>query len=160
MNYRTLDVDARKYFQLTRASLLATRFRGFWSGGEDPQFFAFGGQGDFRGVAFNKLTGTRGFYGNAELRFPLVDLLATPIVHITGIRGTAFFDLAGAWYGGQTFKLFADRDGWGLGDSRASMGLGTEVFLGGLPLHFDWAWPTDLRSVDDAKFEVWIGFDY
>jgi hypothetical protein len=67
-------------------------------------------------------------------------------------------------------------------DGRASYGLGLETFALGFPIHFDWAWRTQLNkswedyvyayqaTVDGVssgsqwlrrpKFSIWIGYDF
>ena len=107
----------------------------------------------------------------AELRFPLIEAMLTPIGVLGGIRGAFFFNLGGAGLNNQPFKLFSrsaeiftptvnfDFDpttgefievfgdpttvsGFRLVDSRASYGISLETFVIGFPIHFDWSWRT------------------
>ena len=79
LSRQTINLDARKYFQLGGASLLAMRVRGLWSDGENPDLFWFGGNGDLRGFEYLSFVGNKGFFANAELRFPIIDAAITPI---------------------------------------------------------------------------------
>ena len=44
---------------------------------------------------------------NAELRFPLIEAMLTPVGILGGIRGTLFANLGGASWQDQPFKLFS-----------------------------------------------------
>lgn len=172
LSRRTLDVDARKYFQLGGASLFALRFRGFRSVGDNPDIFWFGGNGDMRGYPYLSFVGHRGFFANAELRFPLVNALFTPIGFFGGIRGTFFFNVGGAAYNNEPFSPFSSAprvsridgtlvDGLGLNDSLAAYGFGMTMNLFGIPFHFDWTKLTDLsRTLPGWKFDFWMGYDF
>ena len=46
-----------------------------------------GGLDTLRGFDFREFAGDRAFFANLEYRFPLIDLLATPVVAFQGIRG-------------------------------------------------------------------------
>ena len=46
---------------------------------------------------------------NAELRFPLIEAMATPIGVLGGVRATLFAGLGGAYFEGQPFKVFTQR---------------------------------------------------
>jgi outer membrane protein assembly factor BamA len=158
--------------QISSASLFAVRLRGFHSSGEAPNLFWFGGNGDLRGYPFLAFSGSRGFFANAELRFPLIDALLTPAGFFGAIRGVFFAGIGGAAYNDEPFQVFA-RDtrvsrldgttvsGFGLRDAAASYGFGLTFYLFGLPLHFDWTTLTDIsHRVPGRKFDVWIGFDF
>ena len=45
------------------------------------------------------LLGEKGFFLNAELRFPLVEAMLTPFGVVGGLRGVFFFDAGGAGFG-------------------------------------------------------------
>jgi hypothetical protein len=123
--------------------------------------------------------GNRGFYGNAEVRFPLVDALLTPVGFFGPLRGTFFANMGGAAYSDEPFQIFASDlrisrvdgrlvDGWGTKDAVASYGFSLGLNLFGLPMHFDWVKVTDfadpvserLSLRNETQFEFWIGFDY
>lgn len=106
LSRQTLDIDARKYLRLGGSGLLALRARGFRSWGENPGFYYFGGNSEMRGYDYLSFIGQDAFHLNAELRFPLIDAMATPIGILGGIRGTFFANLGGAAFDEQPFKLY------------------------------------------------------
>ena len=177
----TFNLDARKYFQLGGASLLALRMRGLWSQGENPDIFWFGGNGDMRGYEFQSFVGNKGFFTNAELRFPIIDAAITPIGFFGPLRGLFFVDMGGSWYIDQSFSLFtserrvsslgfrcgpnADQlcvsDGFGLDDAVASYGIGLTFNFFGLPMNINWSKLTDFTTVVDGwRTDFWIGFNF
>ncbi len=167
---QTLDLDARYYLRLGGSGLLALRARGYRSWGDAPNFNYFGGNADLRGYEYLQFVGNNTFYGNAELRFPLVEAMLTPIGVVGGIRGVFFAGTSGAWFNGQGFQFASSKSqtvipitgyqpdasgnlvpvfgnpidvtGYRLVDGRASYGFGLETFALGFPIHFDWAWRT------------------
>jgi WD40-like Beta Propeller Repeat len=172
LSRQTADVDARKYYRLGGSGLLALRLRGFHSWGENPDFMYFGGNSEMRGYDYLSFVGQDAFFGNAELRFPLIEAMATPIGILGGIRGAFFFNIGGASWENQGFKIwdnsttvqqpivgyappptqgaepvpiFGDPilvDGFRLQDARASYGISLQTFALGFPVHFDWSWKT------------------
>jgi hypothetical protein len=113
---QTLDGDARKYFRLGATGLLALRARGFKSWGDNPDYTFFGGNSELRGYEYLEFLGQNAFFTNAELRFPLIDAMATPIGVLGGVRATLFAGLGGASFNdqrspltNQPFKVF-ERD--------------------------------------------------
>ena len=107
---QTIDVDARKYFRLGGSGLFAMRARGFKSWGENPGFMYFGGNSEMRGYDYLSFVGQDAFYLNAELRFPLIEAMATPIGILGGIRGTLFANLGAAGFEGEPLKVYHDHD--------------------------------------------------
>ena len=110
---QTLDGDARKYFRLGATGLLAVRARGFKSWGDNPDYTFFGGNSELRGYEYLEFLGQNAFFTNAELRFPLIDAMATPIGVLGGVRATLFAGLGGASFDdqvspitGRPFKVF------------------------------------------------------
>ena len=171
LSSQTLDLDARYYMRLGTTGLLALRARGFKSWGDYPNFFYFGGNSEMHGYQYLEFVGNRGFFGNAELRFPLIEAMATPIGVLGGIRGVLFFNVGGASFNEQPFQFAANStrlyrpivdyvpnfntntydpvygspivvDGFRLQDGRAAYGIGLETFALGFPIHFDWSWRT------------------
>jgi outer membrane protein assembly factor BamA len=156
--------------------LLAARARGFYATGDNPQIFYFGGNQELRGYPYYSFSGNQGFFANAELRFPIINLAATPLGVIGPLRGTLFFGIGGAKYQGQNYQFSTSQDGrsyvndpvfgepvsgFHLVDGRASYGIGLQLFFLGYPLHFDWSKLTDLKVVStDSHFDFWIGFDF
>jgi outer membrane protein assembly factor BamA len=120
-----------------------------------------------RGYEYLEFVGQRAFFLNAELRFPLIEAMLTPIGILGGIRGVFFGNVGGASFRGQNFSLWSNDtethtpvvsvnpitgvpvfaapravSGFRLVDGRASYGVGLETFVLGFPVHFDWAWRT------------------
>jgi hypothetical protein len=172
LSRHTADVDARYYLRLGATGLLALRARGFKSWGDAPDFLFFGGNSEMRGYDYLEFVGDTAAHLNAELRFPLIEAMLTPIGVLGGIRGVFFANLGGAYFDeeGSTFRWFrSDSEtftptnsfqfdefglqipqlgnaepisGFRLVDSRAAYGIGLETFALGFPVHFDWAWRT------------------
>ena len=155
----TLSVDFRQYLTLTRRSNLAFRFVGLVREGNFSTPFYFGGLDTLRGFDFRSIVGDRGFFANIELRFPLIDLLATPIFNFQGVRAILFLDVGGAW-----FDEFQDFDFWDsqndrLGDAVSSYGFGITARIFGLDWNFDYAkrWDFDKTLSDGYESSFWIG---
>ncbi len=176
LSRQTADVDMRKYFRIgSTTTVFATRLRGFKSWGDTPQFFYFGGNMELRGYDYYTLSGNKGFFANTELRFPIIDVAATPIGLIGPVRGVFYFGIGGAQYNGQDYQfstsepgvsfvrdpVFGDQvDGFRLVNGRASYGAGLQFFFLGYPLHFDWSKLTDLKVSSKSRFDFWVGFDF
>jgi hypothetical protein len=179
----SVDADLRKYFRLgSTTTVMAFRARGFRSTGNHPRNYYFGGNMELRGFPYLSFTGNEGFFANAELRVPLINLMATPIGVMGPVRGTVYFGLGGSRYAGESFSCWTDDpgtsfvnfdpedprtffgepvDGFHLQDCRASYGFGFQFFFLGYPLHFDWTKLTDLSvTADRSRFDFWIGFDF
>jgi Tol biopolymer transport system component len=179
----TFDADLRKYLRLgSTTALLALRGRGFRGTGDNPRISYFGGNMEMRGYPYQSFSGNQGFFVNAELRVPLIHLMATPLGVMGPVRGTAYFGMGGAHYSGEPFSCWSSDpavsfvnfdpedpstflgdpvDGFHLEDCRASYGFGLQFFFLGYPMHFDWTRLTDLSVVSkNSKFDFWIGFDF
>src|SRR5207249_11799704 len=102
LSRQTFDADVRHYLRLGGSGLLATRFRGFKSKGDFPDFLYFGGNSELRGYNYLQFAGQNTVFANAELRFPLIEAALTPIGVIGGIRGVFFAGIGGAWFNNQT----------------------------------------------------------
>jgi hypothetical protein len=182
LSRQTLDLDARYYLRIGTTGLLALRGRGFRSWGDYPDFFYFGGNSELRGYRYLEFLGHKGFFLNAELRFPIIEAMLTPIGILGGVRGVFFANAGGAGFQGQPFKVFNTKDqvvrpvenfrfnsqtgsfepelgaprllsGFRLEDARASYGIGLETFALGFPVHFDWSWRTLFnRQWEDILF--------
>ena len=163
LSRQTFDGDARYYMRIGANGVFAVRAYGFKSWGAAPGYTFFGGNSEMRGYDYREFLGHKGFYGNAELRFPLIHAMATPIGILGGIRGVFFFNVGGAALDNQSFKVFDQSDfvtepirdqngvivrpaqrieGFRLQDARASYGIGLETFALGFPVHFDWSYRT------------------
>jgi hypothetical protein len=98
LSRQVVDADARYYLRLSGTGLLALRARAFTSWGQFPDFLYFGGNSEMRGYDYLEFIGQKGFFMNAELRFPIVHAMLTPIGVMGGIRGVFFANMGGAWY--------------------------------------------------------------
>ena len=114
LSRQTVDADARKYFRLGATGLLALRARGFKSWGNNPDYTFFGGNSELRGYEYLEFLGQNAFFTNAELRFPLIDAMATPIGVLGGVRATLFAGLGSASFDdqpspitGKPYKVFS-----------------------------------------------------
>ncbi len=177
---QTVDLDARQYLRLGGSGLLALRARGFKSFGDAPDFMYFGGNSEMRGYEYLEFLGSETAFLNAELRFPFIEAMLTPLGVLGGIRGVLFANMGGGRFEGQSFKWLSNKaetytpvvgfieglntrtpvlgpptrvDGLRLVDARASYGIGLETFALGFPVHFDWAWRTLLnKDWEDLRF--------
>ena len=150
-----LTVDARQYVQVTSRSLLAARLFVGYSHGNRPNFYYFGGLNTLRGYDFQSIIGNQAAFANFEFRFPLIDVLATPILFFRDIRGNLFFDIGGAKFKGQPYTFMKNGR---LQDGLASVGYGLSFNFLGLELHWDFARRTNLKqSVGKVRTEFWIG---
>ncbi len=154
---QTIQLDARKYFPLTRRSVFATRIFGSMRTGNFPNPVYFGGLDTVRGVDFRDMVGDHGFFTNLELRFPLIDFFVTPIWTFQGIQGRFFIDIAGAYFDGiQRFDIW-DSENSRLDDAIAAYGFGITVRMLGVDLHWDFATQWDLKESGDSRTTFWIG---
>ena len=96
LSRQTTDPDARYYMRLGANGVFAVRAYGFRSWGDAPGYTFFGGNSEMRGYDYREFLGHKGFYANAELRFPLINAMATPIGILGGIRGVFFANIGGA----------------------------------------------------------------
>ena len=184
LSRQTIDGEARRYLRLGTTGVLAMRYRGFKSWGDNPDFTYFGGNADLHGYDYLSFIGQKAFYANAQLRFPIIEAMLTPIGQLGGVRGTFFFDVGGAGLNGTPFTIATKKDltftpnvnftfnpitgavsliggdpqtitGFRLADARASYGLGFETFVFGYPMHFDWSWKTLFnKQWEDALFAL------
>lgn len=184
LSRQTIDGEARRYLRIGTTGLLAFRYRGFKSWGENPDFTYFGGNADLHGYDYLGFVGQKAFYANAQLRFPIIDAALTPLGVVGGVRGNFFFDIGGAGLNGVPFTIATKKDltytpdvnftfnpitgavalisgapqtisGFRLVDARASYGFGLETFVLGYPMHFDWSWKTLFnKQWEDALFAL------
>ncbi|HEY6615998.1 MAG TPA: hypothetical protein VIZ32_15815, partial [Vicinamibacterales bacterium] len=172
LSRQTVEGDARYYLRIATNGVLALRARGYKSWGEYPGYLYFGGNSEMRGYDYLSFLGNKGFFTDAELRFPIIEAALTPIGVVGGLRGVFFFNFGAAGYEGIPTKVWRDDttietplidyvfdpsspsqavpiygiprpvSGFRLVDSRASYGVGLETFALGFPIHFDWSWRT------------------
>lgn len=150
-----LSLDWREYFQISARTLLATRLYATWSEGNAANFAYFGGLNTVRGYEFRTLVGQHAGFANVELRFPLIDVLATPILVLQQVRGALFFDIGAAHFEDRPFAF--RRDG-ALADAKAAVGLGISFNFLGLQLNWDFARRYDLKQLEKGyRTSFWIG---
>ncbi|MEE2776110.1 MAG: BamA/TamA family outer membrane protein [Acidobacteriota bacterium] len=154
-NSYTLDV--RQYVPMSARTGLAFRLWGGRSSGHFPRQFYIGGFDQIRGLEYRDLVGEAAFYGNIELRFPLIDVLAFPGIALQGIRGRIFFDVGGAWFPDIQGFRFYNSDLNRLENAIAAYGFGITVRLFGLNLNWDFAEVGDLDVMSDRRTTFWIG---
>jgi len=106
MSRQAFDGDFRYYQRLAGTGVLALRFRGFKSSGEYPSYMYFGGTSEMRGYDYYQFSGTNALYADAELRFPLIEAMLTPVGMMGGVRGVFFFNIGAGWYPGQPFTFW------------------------------------------------------
>lgn len=172
----TVQADLRQYLYLGSDFLFAMRFKGFASRGRNPYVFYWGGNNEVRSVGFYSIVGNEGWHANLEFRFPVINGAETIIGQIGPVRGSFFFDVTRAKIRGSSAQFpFVEYDdngdpiGLKLSDAIGSFGWGFQVYLFGLPFHFDWA---RLLIIDDFskplswdwsgkyRFSFWIGYDF
>src|SRR5690606_3566006 len=149
----------------------------------NPDFNYFGGNSEMRGYEYLEFIGNQGFFANAELRFPLIEAMLTPIGVLGGLRGAFFVNLGAAGFNGQPLNVLTTRtetfqpvvgydlnpdnsttprlgepielSGLRLVNGRASYGLSLQSFLLGFPMHFDFSWrPLFNRTYEDALYRA------
>jgi Tol biopolymer transport system component len=106
---RTLDGDARYYLRLAGTGLLAMRIKGFRSAGAYPNYTYFGGNSEMRGYDYLEFIGQNAVFANAELRFPLIEAMLTPIGVMGGIRGVFYFNMGGGWFDNSGYVFWTDK---------------------------------------------------
>jgi hypothetical protein len=109
LSRQTFEGDARYYLRLGTNGVLAFRARGYKSWGEFPGYFYFGGNSELRGYDYLGFLGNKGFFGNAELRFPIIEAALTPIGVVGGLRGVFFFGFGAAGYEGIPMNVWTDK---------------------------------------------------
>ncbi len=177
---QTVDFDARYYFRIVANGVFATRFRAVKSWGAQPDLFSYGGNSEMRGYEYLEFIGQQAGFVNAELRFPLIEAMLTPLGVLGGLRGVFFANVGASGFNNQPFKLLTRSDdqfapivgyapsgfdlvpvfgdpvtvsGFRLVDGRASYGFGLQSFMLGFPMHFDWSWKTLFnRQWEDLLF--------
>ena len=89
--------------------VLALRFKGFKSWGRNPDFIYFGGNSEMRGYEYLEFIGQKAFFANAELRFPLIEAMLTPLGVLGGLRGVFFANIGGAGFNSQPFTFMTQQ---------------------------------------------------
>jgi outer membrane protein assembly factor BamA len=102
LSRQTADLDARYYLRLGTTGLLALRAKMFRSWGDTPDFTYFGGNSEMRGYEYLEFLGDDASFFNAELRFPVIEAMLTPLGVLGGIRGVLFAGMGGGAYDGRS----------------------------------------------------------
>ncbi|HNX49076.1 MAG TPA: BamA/TamA family outer membrane protein [Thermoanaerobaculaceae bacterium] len=174
---RDYILDARQYLPISRRNELALRLYAAWADGNQPNLYYFGGIDTLRGYDYRTLVGNRAAYLNAEWRFPLIDHLVLPWLHLTSVRGRFFIDVGGTSFdlpaytvkfGGEKIRVPGYKQGFQfmkdgrLKDAVSSYGFGLSLDLFGLPAHWDFAKRWDFKDSIDKGYrtEFWIGMRY
>ncbi|MDW7967915.1 MAG: hypothetical protein RMI39_07320 [Thermoanaerobaculum sp.] len=160
---REIRLDARQYVPLSRRNELAFRLFAAAAEGNRPSIYYFGGVDTLRGFDYRSVLGNQAAYFNAEWRFPLIDHLVLPWLHLRDFRGRFFLDVGAARVDvpGYTEPFRFMEDGR-LRDGLSSYGFGFSVELFGLPVHWDFSKRWDFKRTLSKGFNTsfWIGFRY
>ncbi len=190
IEFSTVKVDYRRYFELFSGYSLAFRLNAGTSLGRNPQKFFLGGVpnwinrvfkgglkinniedvyfSDFitplRGAAYYEQVGNSFGLFNAEFRFPLIPYiqLGLPPIRLGNIQGIAFTDIGSAW-DNSTFwnATFIDETGKKrFKDIVMGYGIGARIFFMGFLVRFDVAWRYDLASVSKPIYYWSFGADF
>jgi len=117
-----------------------------------------------RGYRYAHQIGTHFAVANLEFRFPLLKYLifgAVPI-GLANILGTAFIDVGSAWTDSKNWKMWTnDPNGESkFSDLLVGTGLGTRLFLLGIPLRMDIAWRFRYSSFSEPYYYFSFGADF
>ena len=108
LSRQTAEVDARYYKRIATNGVLAFRARGYKSWGEFPGYLYFGGNSELRGYEYLEFLGNKGFFANAELRFPIIEAALTPLGVVGGLRGVFFANLGASGYDGVKMQVWTN----------------------------------------------------
>jgi hypothetical protein len=168
----TVRADLRKYLYLGGDALVALRLEGWASRGRDPYVSYYGGNNQVRSAYFYNIVCTEGWFANAELRLPLINVASTIIGTIGPIRAVLFFDITRAKFNGYPGKFYLSPEPLRppvVLDAIGSYGWGVQLFLLGLPIHIEWVkklgWPDisdpfSLQTYGQFETKFWIGLDF
>ncbi len=160
---RDVVLDARQYVSLSRRNELAARVFVAYATGDQPNLYYFGGLDTLRGFDYNSLVGNRAGYVNLEWRFPLIDHLVLPWLHLANVRGRFFLDAGGAYFDVPGYKQpFTCMSNGALQDCVSSYGFGMSLYLLGLPVNWDFSKRWDFKHTMDrgAQTSFWVGFQF
>jgi Tol biopolymer transport system component len=156
--YYSILFDARKYFRIAKYSALAVRGQFFMNEGKNPRRYFMGGSWSLRGWDRFSLRGSKLWQVNAELRFPLFDVLEfrTPIgfnLAFPGIRGALYFDAGNVWDTKENY-----------GNTKGSIGAGIRLnFLGAIVFRYDFGKKIEnnFKKLEDGLFQqFFFGWDF
>ena len=168
----TVRADLRKYLYLGGDALVALRLEGWASRGRNPYISYYGGNNQVRSAYFYNIACTEGWFANAELRLPLINIASTIIGTIGPIRAVLFFDFTRARFNGYPAKFYLSPERLRppvILDAIGSYGWGVQLFLLGLPMHIEWVkklgWPDlsnpfSFQAYGPFETKFWIGLDF
>ncbi|HVN75822.1 MAG TPA: BamA/TamA family outer membrane protein [Thermoanaerobaculaceae bacterium] len=160
---RDLVFDARQYVPISQRNEFAFRLHAATASGKQPDVFYFGGLDTLRGFDYDSVVGNRAVYLNSEWRFPLIDRLYLPWLHLEELRGRFFLDVGGAWWDLPGYKQpFRCVNNGQLQDCLSSYGFGISLDLFGLPVNWDFSKQWDFKHTLDktSQTSFWIGFQF
>jgi hypothetical protein len=164
LEYQTVTLDARRYWDLTHGYTFAVRALSGWSGGSDPQTFRVGGFSTLRGYRDFDLLGSRVALANVELRFPFIQQmgLVGPVpIGWLNLRGAVFADGGMVWDDGDPLRGTHVVDGHRrLADPKLGVGTGVRTALGWIILRLDCAWATDLVDFEKPRWHFSLGPEF
>ena len=164
LEYQTVTLDARRYWDLTHGYTFAARALTGMSNGRDAQTFRVGGYSTLRGYSDFDLLGSRVAILNAELRFPFIEQLGIlgPIpVGVFNLRGAVFTDAGFVWNEGDKLRLTHTLDRRRrLDDLKLGFGAGIRTAVYFLILKFDAGWNTDLAGASQPRWHVSVGPEF
>ncbi len=157
-NFFSLMLDYRKYFRISKPITLALRSQFFINEGKNPRRFFTGGSWSLRGWPFISIRGTKLLLANAELRFPVINVMKLYFpedisLSFYGIRGAIFFDVGNCWDTSEEFE-----------NIKGSIGAGLRMNLFGfLVLRYDVGKRIEekFKNFQDGLFhQFFIGWDF
>lgn len=190
LDLQTMTADYRSYVRVAKDFILAYRLSGGLSTGKNRQSFFIGGtEGwinyrtrdypienveDFafltpvlplRGYDYAQQIGTRFAVTNMEFRFPLLKYLIFGAVPIgfANILGAAFVDMGSAWTDAHSWQMWTNDPGSGktiFKDFLVGTGVGTRLFLFGIPLRMDIAWRFQYSGFSEPFYYFSLGGDF
>jgi hypothetical protein len=158
LSYYSILFDYRKYLRIARPTTLALRGQFFMNEGKEPRRFFMGGSWSLRGWSLNSMRGSKLWQTNAELRFPLINVLALrfPLgisLNFPGIRGALFFDAGNAWDNSENYR-----------ETKGSLGGGIRMnVLGIVVLRYDLGKriEKDFTKLQQGMFhQFYFGWDF
>ena len=66
---------------------------------------------ELRGYPYLSIVGSQGWFANAEFRFPIIDVMKTPIGILGPVRGTLFAGIGGAHFQGDNYEFGTSDEG-------------------------------------------------
>jgi WD40-like Beta Propeller Repeat/Peptidase MA superfamily len=156
-------LDTRRYVPISARNEFAFRLWAAAANGNRPNVYYFGGLDTLRGFDYDSFAGNRAAYANIEWRFPLIDHLVLPWLHLTDIRGRFFLDIGAAWFNAPGIReSFRCLNNGAAQDCVSTYGWGFSANLLGLPMHWDFAKQWDFKKTRPGGFRTtfWIGYRY